>query len=827
MRLFLLITLGLTLLWSSLPALAQSSTLKSFTDLKDRGRLPALVTDTQFQGPIAVDKLLPGGFSFHPKVQIKNGELTTELLSGDPKSRLKLIYAPILFHTPQNTSHIIYGGWESSTNFPADELFMIDVPSDINLLNLGQTTAQYNRRRILTTSHNSDPTVYHINDPSLVQVAGCHYRLYFEFETINQDIRVGNITDPKLFQKSTPSQKGYTNMNIAYADSFNCGQTWNAGKPVTRSNGINIQGLTSQDYFNYQLGWPAVLKSGNEYIMYFTADACPRRQEALVYSFKELVDGGRWDLCVNDGQSVANNPNFRFGNHTILYATSRDGLNFTYQGQLKGPWGTVWGLDDVKPIAGSDKWLVVGPGATVHYHAKSHNQFDPSTNFPVDPWGKYIGYIDPKQPGRIHYFGGANADWDTRTLMARPSPLNHAYEPISVRIATRPNGELMGFLYGEWNQSNHTHGYIGASLLQKKVLLIGRENNTGPEITVGFTTALNFGETLLSFGNDDLSKNYPWVALKNSSGFNPIYGRLEVYSPTGTLLCTQRNIVVKPGDILSANCGLPANPAQPQPVPTPVPPVGAPPESSVPTAPQVTFPANGQAISSNNPTFTWSQGDNLKEIWVDLVEADSKGNPSACFWNKAADALGAKQIAWNQGQGWGTRFCNHTPAPSQLVPNKKYFLRVVGFDQSFKRYEMPPTAFTYTLSAPNPTPLPSIPSAQVTFPSKQIQILEDLDPSVLLNWTSSHDVDAFWIDLTPDSTFTHNNFWNTHIPRSANGRYQLPISKANWNHSALHGAPPSKLTPGKTYRLRIVPFKGKVNLGATQGLYAEMLLKVK
>lgn len=537
---------------------------------------PVMFTGLKVRSRIEARKIISQGSAIHPIVKfnqtntgVKPSTLLFTALQGFVASN---IYAPIFKTMDNGKNRLIYGGWEGHTsvgpNGNTDEIFMMDVPNGdlafINSSNWNPIAPEANRKRIVYSDYETDPTLYHTNDPTLLKFGYCSYRLYFEMESLNSDyITNQNLKapfSPTQFTKLAKGNAGYASMGIYYAETKDCGLTWNGGGSksgsVNRSHGINIVGFNREDYFKYQFGWPVVIQSGNEYLMYFTAGACPGRQKGISWD----------DLNKNQKNCVPNVPidsTYRFGAHSVLMAKGTDGINFTYQGIVKNPDGTnLWGIDDIQYIANSRNWLTIGAGPVIDWN--TGNRFNGSSQ-PGYIWSKAMGYIHPNDPLNIKYQTPEN---DNHQLITRkeipmnssavssisflPSPFDLNRSPISVRIAKDVNDNFLGFLYGEWQNTNALESYIAGSIIQRRIRIRGVDSATKTEVVADYNTSIGPGTAIVSVGRNN--SNPTWVNHLGSIKGNKIFGRIEVFDYDGQLICFRQNVEISPGDVWNINC---------------------------------------------------------------------------------------------------------------------------------------------------------------------------------------------------------------------------------------------------------------------------------
>lgn len=84
--------------------------------------------------------------------------------------------------------------WGNGYRGATDKLYTLRI-DDISLSNWDEKKISPTKRLVLQTDFFNDPSLYHINDPSLVDLRNGHYRIYFEMECINNLNKFGE--DPR------------------------------------------------------------------------------------------------------------------------------------------------------------------------------------------------------------------------------------------------------------------------------------------------------------------------------------------------------------------------------------------------------------------------------------------------------------------------------------------------------------------------------------------------------------------------------------------------------------------------------------------------------
>jgi hypothetical protein len=450
----------------------------------------------------------------------------------------------------------------------------------------------------------------------------------------------------------------------------------------------------------------------------------------------------------------------------VLHAVSNDGLTFTLAGELQLANNEfVWGLDDIKPIAGSSAWLAIGPGATVRETISEPGELVTSTDYNTDPWGKYIGYINPEDPETLRFTSPtATSDSSIDAIMFRPSPLDDGREPISVRIALNSDGSLRGFLYGEWKDGTALNSYIAGALLQRKIQIVGQIGGIGPVKTIEFNTAIHEGETLVS-----LAHNLPtadWATHRSTDEYDGVWGRARLLEYDGTPICESDDMWFNPGQTYAIEC-----------------------DSTVPDPPSrrvtVTSPSNGAANVSVNPVLRWTYSGDATDFWIDI----SGRADFAWFWNKNVGA-NTRQLTYT-GSGWFSNGAAPSNAPSALAYGSTYYVRIVPF-RNGTRLAGQAGSVRFSTLAPSPV--------AVTSPSNGAA---NVSVNPVLRWTYRGDATDFWVDISGRADFAW--FWNKNVGASTR---QLSYTGSGWfSNGAVPSSAPSALANGTRYYVRIVPFR--------------------
>ena len=203
---------------------------------------------------------------------------------------------------------------------------------------------------------------------------------------------------------------------------------------------------------------------------------------------------------------------------------------------------------------------------------------------------------------------------------------------------------------------------------------------------------------------------------------------------------------------------------------------------------------NGSGNTELNPLITWTYAGSGTEFFIDLSESST----FSWFWNKYANGQ-SRSMSYRNGYDWGTIGAAPYAAPSQLAPGRTYYLRIVPFKGGAPVAGEQSQVVRFSIPAANPGPGLSV--VQVGSPANG-SISVAGNPSIA--WTYAGAGTEFFIDLSESPTFAW--FWNKYA--SGQTRSVSYSNGSGWGRvGSVPYSAPSQLTPGKTYYLRIVPFK--------------------
>ena len=495
---------------------------------------------------------------FHPQVYISGNKGHNAVFTASKTSPIQNIYRPILIEKEDHYD-LMFGGWDMTDTYPAyphgpvDHLFMAKI-YDKTLRNW-QDDATNERRLILRTDLVNDPSLFHINDPCFLDLGNGHYRIYFEMESLNSPASFDSAEDLRGFLPPQGDETGIPIHGVAMAESFNYGQTWNEahlGKAtgmtgcVNRSNYIHISGLNNYTYAYSQIGWPAILKYKDKYLMYFNAH---RRGN---YEAKEITGANTWEQYwpLNTRQTISfdRTPSIVVetdGNY--LLAESTDGVNFTYVGQVKGP--------DNVPVRFLDSGvaLIDGNKALI-----THN-----SRFWLDEQGEYspirteslswriisLLYIDLNAPLTIIPINKSIQDTSSKENIAfYPNFFDDEREHVSPQLLHDGAGNFLGIGYGQWKKPYGFESFVAIANLQNYAVI-----KQDGKIVADYNLSACPDETIITcFTHSDIKKDMWLVNDLNPDRIDKFADTvIEIYDIYGNLLHKTEPFTIKPGDRFS------------------------------------------------------------------------------------------------------------------------------------------------------------------------------------------------------------------------------------------------------------------------------------
>ena len=423
---------------------------------------------------------------FHPQVKYEQPNYASNAIySADKESANRNIYTPILFERDE-CYDLLYGGWDLIPEnglsplyhgTPIDRLFMTTIQD--KSLKTWENSESENRRVVLESDYINDPSLYHINDPTVIDLGEGHYRAYFEMESINKPssfVKKGStatLSDDKISKLEAPddSEWGIPIHGIAMAESFNYGQTWQGynskknGK-VTRSDYIFIEGINIYSYAYWQIGWPSIIKLDNRYLMYFNMFS------RADYTNREVPYTRTWKQYWNgESQTVSFNYEPNLGpTGNLIVCESKDGITFKYIGCVTNAMnrsGAFCYNPDVKAVD-ETTLLVTYNSDTFEYNTQGELE-----KIPNSAWGVGISYIKLEDPTIIYQLNNNSRDTMSLEALAFYPYLFAGDKRSSVtpQFLQDKKGNLLGIGYGEWQVASSTNAYIAAAYIQNYAII--------------------------------------------------------------------------------------------------------------------------------------------------------------------------------------------------------------------------------------------------------------------------------------------------------------------------------------------------------------------
>ena len=496
---------------------------------------------------------------FHPQIYFSDGKGTNALFSGSKTSDIQNIYRPILIEK-EDYFDLMFGGWDMTDTYPkhphgpVDKLFMAKIYD--KTLRKWQDDATNERRLILETDLVNDPSLYHINDPAFIDLGNGHYRIYFEMESLNSPASFDTAEDIRGFLPPQGDETGIPIHGIAMAESFDYGQTWNEthlGKTtgmtgrVNRSNYVKISGINNYAYAYYSIGWPAILKHKDKYLMYFIVFLRSN------YAAKEVTGANTWEQYwpLNTRQTISfdRTPNVFFEQTSILLAESTDGVNFKYVGRVKN--------SDNSPVIGMDPGvtLIDGNKALITYNSRfwldAQGEFSPIRNDSISWRIVSLLYIDLNDPLTLRSLNkSVQNPGPKENLSFYPTLFDEMREVVSPYLLCDGAGNLLGIGHGQWKKPYGFESYVAMANLQNYAVI--KQNG---RIVADFNLSTCPDETIITcFTHSDIKKDirrylHNNLYLNRKDNFDK--AELEIYNIYGNLLLKTKPFTIKSGDKFS------------------------------------------------------------------------------------------------------------------------------------------------------------------------------------------------------------------------------------------------------------------------------------
>ena len=448
---------------------------------------PAIyVSGMQNKLPFDLSKVNYGdpGRLFHPQVYLNGDRGRNDVYSAGAKNigSYRNIYSPILIERDDRYD-MIYGGWDDfvvTTNHgPVDTLYMAKIAD--KTLTKWQDDATNDRRQILSSTYKTDFSMFHINDPSFIDVSAetgipgdC--RLYFEMESLNSPASFDGSTMQDL-TAPVDGEIGIPIHSIAMAESFDGGLTWNQDREipgtVDRRDIINIDGISLYDYAYHQVGWPTVIRNGSKYLMYFDIN---NRGD---YANKTITEAGRDWGKINGGNTepiIFNKPSQIFPADSVVgVAESDDGVSFTFKGYLRNK--SASGVAGGVAVMYNSKVRNMGDGtALVTYNAATYKYNGDGSLYGVSPgyWAIGLSYINLDDPLFVRQISSGSANTISVAALAFNPFLfqvNGIREAMAPQIECDAAGNILGIGYGQWIYGSSLNSYIAFAALQNYAII--------------------------------------------------------------------------------------------------------------------------------------------------------------------------------------------------------------------------------------------------------------------------------------------------------------------------------------------------------------------
>ena len=487
---------------------------------------------------------------FHPKAYVSNNVGGTDVFNPAPGYNNHFIYTPILIDRGTFWS-LWYGGWDMNNEpwgWPyrgaADKIYSA-VINDYTLTDWSIGTRYTN---VLSGYYASPsvPQLYHTNDPSIVKVSSNTWYIYFEMETQAKLDSNSNLPDdPRTWTYPGSGEYGIFTHTICRLTSTDGG--WNYQNSVgeyglsKKADCVYINGLKGADYVYYMIAWPSVIQvDSNDYRMYF--NAFPKDTSIANPSTRVVQTGLDWEHWNNGYRTAATGPapQHTWGS-TLLYATSSDGINFTYQGQVKDEFNhTVWAANpDVKKVPGRNQFVITYQASCYQYGTQNY--------LDGGQWSISMGYINQSMPMTICWIPAGNyTSWDARNVVFYPPIFDANYGDVTPQWETTANGSIIGIGHGEWSLGYFFNSRVAMAFLQKQVRIVDSNNS----IVADYQTSANHDELRLSHWALWYSES-PWITFEENQypHNSPVWGKVQVFDINGTFMCETDYRWIYPGDI--------------------------------------------------------------------------------------------------------------------------------------------------------------------------------------------------------------------------------------------------------------------------------------
>ena len=488
---------------------------------------------------------------FHPKAYLVNNKGHTDLVNPVPGYTNHIIYTPILIDRGTSWS-LWYGGWDMNNEqwgwpnrAPADKLYSA-VINDYTLTDWSIGTRYTN---VLSGYYASPsiPALYHTNDPTIIRVNGNTWYIYFEMEIMVKLDGSNNLPDdPRNWTYAQPGEYGVPCHVIVRLTSTDGG--WNYKNSVNeyglakKEDCVYINGLKGADYVYHQIAWPTVIKvADNDYRMYFTAQP-DKNADMSTQVAKQALSWEHWINGTRVDKAGPAKQHDWYGN--LLYATSMDGINWTYQGEVRDEFNhTLWAWNpDVKKVPSRNQFVICYNGS--YYEHGGCNQLPASQG---GKWSISTGYINQSDPLKVHWIEPGAYNWAHKlNVVFFPPIFNSDYGDVTPQWMTEADGDIIGIAHGEWHNKVFDYGWLAAAFLQKQVRIVDSNNS----IVADYQTSANHDELRLSHSPLWHSES-PWITFDGNQypHNSPVWGKVQVFDIDGSFLCETDYRWIYPGDV--------------------------------------------------------------------------------------------------------------------------------------------------------------------------------------------------------------------------------------------------------------------------------------
>ena len=456
---------------------------------------------------------------------------------------------------------MIYAGWDMDDNgeflpfvgdnlkrMVKDRIFSVDIKA--NLLAPPDTWQRGARRHLLQTATASDPSLYHSNDFHLLYLQGKRYRLYYDIQAVDALVDARRKLDPRTWRAPRIDEAGLVTLTMAMSESDDGGRNWHSTAPpngqpgslISRANRIVVRGLPQHPSRLIQ-GWPAgVFVDQGVFHLYYSVSSLNCNRIRPYPQWSDFVA-----FCDNHDPLPAV--------IQTAHATSKDGVDFRFQGFLRRGDGTYLrgGGGFVQRINGRYLACVIGSNWLKYGHDPRMNSSYGAPAYQITPTCgvlredlETVDIYDSNNNGRLDAMGDG--------LLYRGDPFHPTFRGVNDRIYVDVERRLVLILQGNWNiqypsalpAGEQRDGYASALYLQKDVAFV--DQSTGERFD--YVTAHTADAVWLSEAPIASSKSR-WIAHtgRGASAKSVRSGRILIADYDGQLLYhTPIAITVRPGD---------------------------------------------------------------------------------------------------------------------------------------------------------------------------------------------------------------------------------------------------------------------------------------